>query len=142
VSGSAVADVDGSSNAIQFDLENTGSSAVTIDAIKINSTNTSADIVAETNSGNDETSKEVYVDADTDGDYEAGDSGGSKLFIGNQETLSNASTINAGNQGTVYVYEFQENSGTLVNMEDSRVTVTIFYGDGSKDTFTLDVPSP
>ncbi|RDZ47951.1 hypothetical protein C5B86_02525 [Haloferax sp. Atlit-19N] len=150
VSGSGLALANGGeTSGTQFTIQNNGSDPVNITGISIDTDASQARTVSESNGGSYQDGQhEVFIDASEDGLLEMdggppyyGDSG-TPYTLGDTETLTEHSIVNAGTQATVYIYQFQNSGGNRVRMENEQVTVTLYFDDGSSQTYTFIAQDP
>ncbi|WP_435359264.1 hypothetical protein [Haloarchaeobius sp. DFWS5] len=137
----------GGGSGARFTVENTGGSAVTITDIAVDvSGGGSISRVQEGNGGSlNSFQHEVYIDASTDGAYEPGgkpyhNDNGAPLQLGTTVTLTDSATINAGDSATIEFYQFQNNGGNSRSVSDKQLSVTVYYSDGTSETFTFTPP--
>lgn len=130
------------SETVQFSVSNIGSSPVAIEEIQVESD--AADILLERDGGQNQPGQhEIFVQGNTNGYYEAGDSQQARYTLGNRVPLSNSATISSGQEAEFYLRDFRtEGNGqqtTTVNMAGQEVSVTIYYEDGSQQTVSFTV---
>ena len=128
----AEASTSGSSGKVSFTLENTGGADATATAIVVNSTSTDAVEVSEGNPRlrtTDDNTALVTQD----------------ISIGNTQYEFNSDvTIPAGSEVPFEFNKFRRSPGPgrpNVDMAGEDITITIYFGDGSTGTFTINVPN-
>lgn len=127
---------------VEFSISNTGSSAATIESISVDTDQDDAADLTESNGGSGPGRHEIYIEAQDNGWYEAGDGGNDRYTLGNLVDLTNTATVSPGGTGTVYLYEFYDGSpggsGDFIDVQNAQITVTFIFSDGSERTFTFE----
>ncbi|SFG43960.1 PA14 domain-containing protein [Halopelagius inordinatus] len=150
VSDSGLAKANGGpTSGAQFKIRNDGSDSVTVTNIQIETGASQARQIREDAGGEYQDGQhEVFIDASTDGLLEMdggppyyGDTG-TPYRLGDTESLTQDAILNSGSQATIYMYQFQNNGGSPVDMTNSEVTVTLTYADGSSETITFTATDP
>jgi hypothetical protein len=119
----------GSSGKATFDVENTGSSSVTIDGISLDSTSSNATRVAGQGGGDTELSQ----------DMGSGERNGDIPIDGVEQPLDTNADIGSGVTDTFTLDRFQDSGGDKVDMEGESVTLTLYFTDGSSKQVTLNL---
>jgi|GEM_PF-2802922 len=141
VSGSASANR--GQGGVDYQLENTGPTTVSIEQVSVTTSDNQAEGIFEENPGTGVTSSEMYFDAGTDTGYY--DSFGSEYPLGSTVTLDDPVTIRSGStvDGSFsYFGRFPGGSGNWNARSQSGETidVTVTFADGSTGTYTITVP--
>ncbi|MFB6201278.1 MAG: PKD domain-containing protein [Halorhabdus sp.] len=129
-----------------FDIENVGTEAATISSIRITTNATDPDWIYEQNGGSTKQSREVYIDSNDIGYLEAATGNNENndgYTLGSTVELSDEASLSSGEQATVSLYRFYQQTGGpsgAVDMSGYQVTVTLTLSDSSSTTFSFVVP--
>lgn len=140
VANSGQTGVNGQASGVLFQFQNTGTTAVTITDISVNAGGPAKQLV-DAGGGTGSANREVFIDvtsnSQTTEDPEDGYLDVGSYALKSTAPLTQTATIQAGDTGTVYLYEFQRNNGNGVNMNGRSIDVTFTASDGSTVTLTF-----
>jgi PKD repeat protein len=138
--GNAVNPGSGTTSALQFTLQNSGSNSVTLTDVRVTvPSGSDANRLREKNGGSGAFNREVFVSASTNGYVEAGD-GNSVNALGSARAFNPDPVLNGGSTATVTLSEFlQGNQGNAspVNMNGQSATVRLTFSDSSTMEFVV-----
>ncbi|QCJ46388.1 hypothetical protein [Haloprofundus sp. MHR1] len=131
------------SSTVRFSVSNDGPGPAVVEAITVDTA--AAGKLRERNGGQGAGQHEMHLETDDSGYYEAGDGGNSRYTLGDRVTLIRRATAESGSDITFSLLRFYEsgsgNSGDSVDMQNERLTVTLYFADGSAKSMTFTVGS-
>ncbi|MFD1587469.1 PKD domain-containing protein [Halorientalis brevis] len=128
-----VVQLDGSPDAgygwLQFDLENTGSVTVSVEDVTVDVTSSSDATEVEWGAW-----REIEFDEGwrTIGHYS------DDFDLGTRVELDDAAQIDGGHETEVTVAYVRDDDGDRVHMDDETIEFTVYFSDGTQETYTLD----
>ena len=137
----------GPESRIDLDIENTGSSTVTITYIKIESKQGKLASIREGRGGTGAGQHEIFIDSSTPGIYEgsgslsAGDDPGQNGYtLGTKQALTQNGELGSFERAQITLLEFRNSGGNIKDADGKELTVTLYFDDGSDLTFSFTPP--
>lgn len=147
VENSGSASREGPETRVDFDIENTGDSSVTITDIKIETKQGKLVSIRESRGGTGAGQHEMFIDSSTPGIYEAsgnlysgGDPGTNGYTLGTKQVLTQNGILSSFERVQVTLLEFRKNNGDTQSAAKKDFTVTLYFEDGSALPFSFTPP--
>jgi len=117
---------DGSNGRVFFELQNSGSSSVEITRLIVNSTSVSSAAIVDNDGNREFEGAGGFIDIED----------GIQIGATTPTPLDQPAEIAGGQTERFRLEEFRNNGGSDRNLDGESVTITIYFADGSKITFT------
>jgi len=149
IDGSGSAAREGPDTRVDLDIENEGSSDVTITDIEVDSPAGNLVQLRQDDNGLGRNQHEVYIGSSTVGIYDSSgddvlvngrDVGEKPLVFGEPTALTQNGVLAGGETAQVTLMDFRNNDGQTQSAADSEITVTLYFNDGSSKSFTFTPP--